>query len=569
MIVPLSQWLWLPSFGMAITFLLLLFPDGHLPSPRWRWFARVHGRRLVLDLARHRALARRDRRVAGVTQRRSAVAARSSSWSRSPGSPSRSSPSAASSDHPAAAAAGAERAQIKWLVTAATIVASFYAFILVVSLLSTNGSAPWVLFLQNMTIVMFGLIPIAIGISVLRYRLFDIDLVIRKAVLIGLMAGFITVGIPGDRRRRRGRVRRADVESDHVRRRRVLRRAGAFSRSGAGRDASPTAWSTASAPRRTRCWPSSGTSSRGAVRRRRRPAADGARAGAEALGAERARVWLGSRRMLGVSPRPGPHADAPDADGRSRRAARRATRARSSARLSVAMPANDPMDPAKEKLVADLAAQAGLVLRNVGLTEALRPRLDDLQAAQKRLVTAQDQERRTTRAQHPRRRAAAAGGAERQGCAWRRRCSSAIPARADADARANRRTTRRRRSRTSGTWRAASTRRCWRTRACSPRWKRRRASRRVPVDGRRRRRRALRPGRRGGRLLLVPGGAAERREVRARERRADRSARGRRPTWRSVCATTARASIRRRSATGRACRGSPIASARSTARCRS
>ncbi len=62
-----------------------------------------------------------------------------------------------------------------------------------------------------MTIVMFGLIPIAIGFSVLRYRLFDIDLVIRKAVLIGLMAGFITLRIPRDRRRRRGRVRRADA----------------------------------------------------------------------------------------------------------------------------------------------------------------------------------------------------------------------------------------------------------------------------------------------------------------------------------------------------------------------
>jgi signal transduction histidine kinase len=62
--------------------------------------------------------------------------------------------------------------------------------------------------------------------------------------------------------------------------------------------------------------------------------------------------------------------------------------------LSVAMPANDPMDPTKERLVADLAAQAGLVLRNVGLTEELRARIDDLKAAQKRLVAAQDGERR-------------------------------------------------------------------------------------------------------------------------------------------------------------------------------
>jgi signal transduction histidine kinase len=62
--------------------------------------------------------------------------------------------------------------------------------------------------------------------------------------------------------------------------------------------------------------------------------------------------------------------------------------------LSVAMPANDPMDPTKERLVSDLAAQVGLALRNVRLTEDLRARLADLQAAQRRLVAAQDGERR-------------------------------------------------------------------------------------------------------------------------------------------------------------------------------
>jgi signal transduction histidine kinase len=44
--------------------------------------------------------------------------------------------------------------------------------------------------------------------------------------------------------------------------------------------------------------------------------------------------------------------------------------------------------------VGDLAAQAGLVLRNARLGADLRARLADLQAAQKRLVTAQDGERR-------------------------------------------------------------------------------------------------------------------------------------------------------------------------------
>jgi signal transduction histidine kinase len=55
--------------------------------------------------------------------------------------------------------------------------------------------------------------------------------------------------------------------------------------------------------------------------------------------------------------------------------------------ISVAMPPNDPMNPSKERLVRDLASQAGLVLRNVRLVEELR-------ASQRRLVTAQDHERR-------------------------------------------------------------------------------------------------------------------------------------------------------------------------------
>ena len=62
--------------------------------------------------------------------------------------------------------------------------------------------------------------------------------------------------------------------------------------------------------------------------------------------------------------------------------------------LAVRKPAADPVSPADDKLVADLAKQAGLVLRNVRLTEELRARLDDLRAAQKRLVQAQDEARR-------------------------------------------------------------------------------------------------------------------------------------------------------------------------------
>jgi signal transduction histidine kinase len=55
--------------------------------------------------------------------------------------------------------------------------------------------------------------------------------------------------------------------------------------------------------------------------------------------------------------------------------------------LSVRMPANDPINPGKEKLVRDLAAQAGPVLRNVKLIEELR-------GSRRRIVAAQDEERR-------------------------------------------------------------------------------------------------------------------------------------------------------------------------------
>jgi signal transduction histidine kinase len=62
--------------------------------------------------------------------------------------------------------------------------------------------------------------------------------------------------------------------------------------------------------------------------------------------------------------------------------------------LSVTKPPAEPLTPAEQKLVSDLAAQAGLVLRNVRLTEELKANLNELRASRQRIVTAQDQERR-------------------------------------------------------------------------------------------------------------------------------------------------------------------------------
>jgi signal transduction histidine kinase len=62
--------------------------------------------------------------------------------------------------------------------------------------------------------------------------------------------------------------------------------------------------------------------------------------------------------------------------------------------LSVTKRRGESLTPIEEKLLDDLAHQAGLVLKNVSLTATLLQRLDELRASRQRLVTAQDEERR-------------------------------------------------------------------------------------------------------------------------------------------------------------------------------
>jgi signal transduction histidine kinase len=61
--------------------------------------------------------------------------------------------------------------------------------------------------------------------------------------------------------------------------------------------------------------------------------------------------------------------------------------------LAIQKPRNEPVTAAEDKLLTHLASQAGLVLRNVRLTAELRATIDDLRASRLRLVRAQDEER--------------------------------------------------------------------------------------------------------------------------------------------------------------------------------
>jgi hypothetical protein len=47
-VAALSQWLWVPPIGLLSIYLILLFPDGRLPSRRWRSLAWFSGAVMVL-----------------------------------------------------------------------------------------------------------------------------------------------------------------------------------------------------------------------------------------------------------------------------------------------------------------------------------------------------------------------------------------------------------------------------------------------------------------------------------------------------------------------------------------
>jgi len=62
--------------------------------------------------------------------------------------------------------------------------------------------------------------------------------------------------------------------------------------------------------------------------------------------------------------------------------------------LSLQKPKNEPLTSTEDELMVHLASQAGLVLRNAALNAELRATIEDLRASRRRLVEAQDAERR-------------------------------------------------------------------------------------------------------------------------------------------------------------------------------
>jgi len=99
------------------------------------------------------------------------------------------------------------REQIKWIAFAASFVGLGFVSAMVSGLIvfvfapETWGSADtlplWFELLFSVVLLSFGGVPIAVGIAVLRYRLYDIDLLINRALVYGSLTVVIAVSYEG------------------------------------------------------------------------------------------------------------------------------------------------------------------------------------------------------------------------------------------------------------------------------------------------------------------------------------------------------------------------------------
>jgi signal transduction histidine kinase len=390
--VQLDQWTWIPAIGLTGTFLLLLFPDGRLVSRRWRPVAWAAGAAMVVGII---------------------AATFTPGTATDTGYPGFRNPLGLSPLRPLAGkfgvvivvlplamiasavsvvvryrrSRGTERLQITWLAAAGCLVVLLF----VVAML---GFLPLRTTRETVSLLSFGLIPAAVGVAVLKHRLYDIDVVINKALLYGALAAFVTavyvaivVGVGaavgqgthpnlslsilatavvalsfGPVKERIQRTANRLVYGDRASPYEIL---SAFSSRMAGRYAALDLL-----PKM-------------------------AEALAKGTGAERTEVWLrtgSGRRLEGAWPGPtDPTGEVASSEPHQEDERSQVIPVSHQGELLgwivVRKRPGDSFTPLDSRLLEDVAGQAGMVLRNVGLIEELR-------ASRQRLVAAQDDERR-------------------------------------------------------------------------------------------------------------------------------------------------------------------------------
>ncbi|HEX6710790.1 MAG TPA: hypothetical protein VF068_10720 [Rubrobacter sp.] len=193
-----NQWLWMPTVGLLGIYLLLLFPDGRLPSRRWRPLAWISGVVIVLFSVAEGLAPGPLENQGGVNN---PFGIEALPWLAVAGHvvlpllPLCILASAVSLVLRFRRSGGEVRQQIKWIAFVASLAGVVY-FIAMVSpvivapeIMSGRGRLPaqpvWFELLFSVAVLGFAGIPLAIGFAVLKYRLYDIDVVINRTLVYG------------------------------------------------------------------------------------------------------------------------------------------------------------------------------------------------------------------------------------------------------------------------------------------------------------------------------------------------------------------------------------------------
>ena len=177
----LGQWIWAPGLGLILVFLPLLFPDGHPPSHRWRpvgWLGALSIGLTVVSSTiglwpeRGPALVTGDESPSHVVNVLVGFIAVPMLFVAGLGA-------VISLLVRFRRAGGDERQQIKWFAAAAALTLVWY----LVFGQSTRGLPEAIVALAS--ILVLQTIPVATGIAILRYRLYDIDRIINRTLVYG------------------------------------------------------------------------------------------------------------------------------------------------------------------------------------------------------------------------------------------------------------------------------------------------------------------------------------------------------------------------------------------------
>ena len=89
---------------------------------------------------------------------------------------------------------GEQRQQIKWIAVAASFVGLFYLISIFIMVIYAFEPPSWSRILDSVAVLSYAGLPVAIGFAVLKYRLYDLDVIINRTLVYGALTASV-VGI--------------------------------------------------------------------------------------------------------------------------------------------------------------------------------------------------------------------------------------------------------------------------------------------------------------------------------------------------------------------------------------